>query len=85
MLLEAVGSEETLITKRTFEFLLMHLTMLFLLLQSIENRRAALTFVHLGGRVEVYWHKHAGRTLFTHPCTQGAGWRRSCGTRFQMN
>lgn len=85
MLLEAVSSEEAFITKRTLEFLLMHFTVLFLLLQSIENRWTALTSVNLGGGIEVYWHKHTDRTLFAHPCTLGTGCRCGRGTRIQMN
>lgn len=85
MLLEAVSSEEAFITKRTLEFLLMHFTVLFFLLQSIENRWTALTSVKLGGGIEVYWHKHTGCTLFAHPCTLGTGCRCGRGTRIQMN
>lgn len=73
VLLKTTGSKETLGAQRASELFLMQFVMLFFLIQTAKDRGAALTFVHFGGRVEVYWHKHASSALFAHNNPRGGG------------
>ena len=75
VLLKTASGEEAFAAKRTLKFLLVHLVVVFLLVQCAKHRGAALTFVHFRGWIKVNWHKHASCTLFAHTTSRGGGGR----------